>query len=248
MRKRLIAGNWKMHSSRHDARELVTAVQAGLPVGLAHQVVFAPPSVWLTEVAALLTHTQVALSAQNLSEHTHGAYTGELSAAMLKEAGCRYVIVGHSERRSLFGEDNALVGRKTLAAVQAGMTPISCIGETLSQRESGQTWDVLKAQLQGIAASLQQGDWAKLVLAYEPVWAIGTGRNATPEQAQEVHAQVRQWLRQQAPAAAEQVQILYGGSVKPDNAASLMAQPDIDGALVGGASLKANDFLHIILS
>jgi triosephosphate isomerase len=248
MRKRLIAGNWKMHSSRQSARELVTAVQAGLPADLPHQVVFAPPALWLTEVATLLSHPQVALAAQNVSEHLQGAYTGELAAPMLKEAGCSYVIVGHSERRSLYGEDNALVGRKTLTALQVGLTPISCIGETLSQRESGQTWDVLKAQLQGIAASLQPSDWAKLVLAYEPVWAIGTGRNATPEQAQEVHAQVRSWLRQQAPAAADTVQILYGGSVKPENATSLLSQTDIDGALVGGASLKANDFLNIILS
>ncbi len=248
MRKRLIAGNWKMHSSRQGARELVSAVMAGLPASLAAEVVFAPPSLWLTEVSALLVRPDVALAAQNVSEFAQGAYTGELSAAMVADAGCRYVIVGHSERRSLFGEDNALVGRKTLAVLQAGLTPIVCLGETLSQRESGQTWDVLKAQLHGVAVSLNQGDWQKLVLAYEPVWAIGTGRNATPEQAQAVHGQLRQWLAQHAPAAADGCRILYGGSVKADNAASLLVQPDIDGALVGGASLKADDFLNIILS
>jgi len=226
----------------------VTGVQAALPAQLAVDVVFAPPAPWLTDVAALLKHPRVALAGQNLSEHAQGAYTGEVSAVMLADAGCRYVIVGHSERRSLYGEDNALVGRKTLAALQAGLTPIVCIGETLSQRESGQTWAVLQSQLAGVATSLAPDDWTKLVLAYEPVWAIGTGRNATPEQAQEVHALVRGWLRQHAAGAADDMRILYGGSVKADNAASLMAQPDIDGALVGGASLKADDFVTIILS
>jgi triosephosphate isomerase len=237
-----------MHNTIGESMALVDALipmiepLAGVEVGIA------PAYTALASVAKRIVGTKLRLSSQNVYFEPQGAYTGELSAAMLVDAGCQYVIVGHSERRSLFGEDNALVGRKTLAALQAGLTPIVCIGETLSQRDSGQTWDVLKAQLHGVAASLQQDDWPKLVLAYEPVWAIGTGRNATPEQAQAVHAQVRAWLRQLAPAAAQSIRILYGGSVKADNAASLLAQSDIDGALVGGASLKANDFLHIILS
>ncbi|NQD36505.1 triose-phosphate isomerase [Permianibacter sp. IMCC34836] len=252
-RPRIVAGNWKMHGSRALLRALVPAVQQGLPAAGRCQVVFCPPAVYLGELAGLLQHPRCAVGGQDVSAHVSGAYTGELAAAMLLESGCRYAIVGHSERRRYHGESSELVAAKATAALSAGLLPIICIGETLADRESGRTWAVLSAQLTAVAELLQQPRASEIVLAYEPVWAIGTGRTATPEQAQDVHAQVRNWLQEQAsaigkPMLAGQLPILYGGSVKADNAAALMAQPDVDGALVGGASLQADEFIAICRS
>jgi triosephosphate isomerase len=188
----------------------------------------------------------VGWGAQDVSAHASGAYTGEVSAAMLADFACRYVIVGHSERRAYHAESSALVARKAVAALAAGLTPIVCVGETLAEREAGQTVAVVTTQLDAVLALLDDATVARIVLAYEPVWAIGTGKTATPAMAQEVHAQLRAQLKQKNAAAADTVQILYGGSMKPDNAGELMAQPDIDGGLIGGAALKAADFLAII--
>src|SRR5258706_14860050 len=234
-RIRLVAGNWKMHGSRAANRALLDAILEGLPKGAAQGAV-CPPFPYLAEVAERLRGTPLALGAQNVSEHAQGAYTGEVSAAMLADVGCRYVIVGHSERRQLYGESDAEVAAKFAAARAAGLTPIFCVGETLAERDAGQTEAVVGRQL---AAVLMQHSFEHAVLAYEPVWAIGTGRNATPEQAQAVHG----FLRKKVPA---ETAILYGGSVKPQNAAALFAMPDVDGGLIGGASLVAADFLAIV--
>jgi triosephosphate isomerase len=230
MRARLVAGNWKMHGSRDSIAALLDAiVGAGVPCAVC------VPFPYLAQAAERLRGTRVALGAQTLSEHPGGAYTGEVSAAMLGEFGCRYVLVGHSERRHLFGESDAQVAAKFAAARGAGITPILCVGETLEEREAGRTQDVVARQLDAVLARGALGD---AVLAYEPVWAIGTGRTATPEQAQEVHA----FLRGRVGA---QTGILYGGSVKADNAAAIFAKPDVDGGLIGGASLVAADFIAI---
>jgi triosephosphate isomerase (TIM) len=229
-RTRLVAGNWKMHGSRAANRTLLAAILKGLPKGT--QCVVCPPFPYLSEVAEQLRGTAVALGAQNVSEHAQGAYTGEVSAAMLKELGCRYAIVGHSERRQIYGETDKQVAAKFAAASGAGLTPILCVGETLAEREAGKTEEVVARQLGAVA--FKDG-----VLAYEPVWAIGTGKNATPEQAQEVHA----FLRKKVP---HDTTILYGGSVKAQNAKAIFAMPDVDGGLIGGASLVAEDFLAIL--
>ncbi len=245
MRIPLIAGNWKMNTSREQAVELARGVAdgaAGMPVEL----VVCPPFVWLEAVATALAGSVVSLGAQNVCADPDGAFTGEVSAAMLNSCGCRYVILGHSERRQLMGETDASVNRKLVAAHRAGLVPIVCVGETLQQREAGQTGTVVRGQLAGSLAGLSATQMEGTVIAYEPVWAIGTGKNATPAEAQAVHADLRNWLRSHYNSeVAEAVLILYGGSVKPDNAASLLGQPDIDGALVGGASLKADGFLGI---
>jgi triosephosphate isomerase (TIM) len=234
-RTRLVAGNWKMHGSREANRALLDAIVAGAGNAAARCAV-CPPFPYLAQVAERLRGTAVAWGAQNVSEHKQGAYTGEVSAAMLVEFGCRYAIVGHSERRQLYGETDAQVAAKFAAARAAGLTPILCVGETLAEREAGRTEEVVARQLGAVKL-----DGA--VLAYEPVWAIGTGRNATPEQAQEVHA----FLRRQLPAEmGRSTPILYGGSVKPQNAAAIFAMPDVDGGLIGGASLVAADFLAIV--
>jgi triosephosphate isomerase len=230
-RTRLVAGNWKMHGSRPANRALVDAILKGLAKDAA-QCAVCPPFPYIADVAEQLRGTPVALGAQNLSEHAQGAYTGEVSAAMLKELGCRYVIVGHSERRQIHGETDAQVAAKFAAARQAGLTPILCVGETLAEREAGRTEEIVARQLGAVA-------FADGVLAYEPVWAIGTGRNATPEQVQAVHAFLRKRLKQETT-------ILYGGSVKAQNAAAIFAMPDVDGGLIGGASLVAEDFLTIL--
>ena len=230
-RTRLVAGNWKMHGSRESIRALLDAVVAGAGAAAA-QCAVCPPFPYLAQVAERLRGTAVALGAQNASEHASGAYTGEVSVAMLAEFGCRYVIVGHSERRQLYGETDAQVAAKFAAVRSGGLMPILCVGETLAEREAGRTEEVVARQLG--AVKFERG-----VLAYEPVWAIGTGRNATPEQAQEVHA----FLRNRVPADTP---ILYGGSVKPQNAAAIFAMPDVDGGLIGGASLVAADFLAIL--
>src|SRR5579859_1821036 len=230
-RIRLVAGNWKMHGSRSANRVLVDAILKGMTNDAA-QCAVCPPFPYLTEVAGQLRGTAVALGAQNVNEHAQGAYTGEVSAAMLKELGCRYVIVGHSERRQIYGETDAQVAAKFAAARATGLTPILCVGETLAEREAGKTEEVVARQLGAV-------QFADGVLAYEPVWAIGTGRNATPEQAQAVHAFLRRRVKQETT-------ILYGGSVKAQNAAAIFAMPDVDGGLIGGASLVAEDFLAIL--
>jgi triosephosphate isomerase len=241
MRRKLVVGNWKMHGSRPANAELLAALLAARPYGA--DVAVCVPFVFLTETAATLAGSELRWGAQDVSAHDQGAYTGEVSAAMLAECGCRYVIVGHSERRAYHGESDELVAEKAQAALARGVTPIVCVGETLAQREAGQTEDVVKRQLSVVIHRLAHCA-AEMVVAYEPVWAIGTGRTATPEQAQAVHAVLRAQL-QAATGGAERMRILYGGSVKADNAATLFAQADIDGGLIGGASLKAADFIAI---
>lgn len=242
MRKTLVVGNWKMHGSRPANAELLAGVLAARP--FLADVAVCVPFVYLTETAATLAGSDIRWGAQDVSAHMQGAYTGEVSAPMLAEFGCRYVLVGHSERRAYHAESDELVAAKAQAALGKGVTPIVCVGETLAEREAGQTEAVVKRQLSAVIHTLAHCA-AEMVVAYEPVWAIGTGRTATPEQAQDVHAFIRQRaLRHHV--SAEQTRLLYGGSVKPDNAAELFAQPDIDGGLIGGASLKAVDFLAIV--
>jgi triosephosphate isomerase (TIM) len=240
-RKKLVVGNWKMHGSRPANAELLAGLLAGRPY--AGDVAVCVPAVFLTETAATLAASDVRWGSQDVSAHEQGAYTGEISAAMLAECGCRYAIVGHSERRAYHAESDALVASKAQAALAKGVTPIVCVGETLAEREAGQTEAVVKRQLSAVIHQLAHCA-AEMVVAYEPVWAIGTGRTATPEQAQAVHAVLRAQL-QAATGHGERMKILYGGSVKADNAATLFAQPDIDGGLIGGASLKAADFVAI---
>ena len=246
-RRTIVAGNWKMNLDRAKARDLATAVAARAAEAGTTELVLCPPAVYVETVAAALGGSSpVALGAQNMHDQSSGAFTGEVAPPMLLDLGCRYVILGHSERRTLFGETDAVVNAKTRAALAAGLTPIVCVGETLEEREGGRTAAVVTTQVQASLAGLTPADLEKIVVAYEPVWAIGTGRVATPQQAQEVHALIRGLLGGLASAAvAAKVRIQYGGSVKPDNAADLAVQPDIDGALVGGASLKADDFLGI---
>jgi triosephosphate isomerase len=231
-RVRLVAGNWKMHGSRASNAALLDVLVKQNPPSCAVCV----PFPYLAQAAERLRGSRIAWGAQNVSEHAQGAYTGEVSAAMAAEFGCRYVIVGHSERRQLYGETDAQAAAKFAAVQAAGMTPILCVGETLQEREAGKTEEVVGRQLDKV---LEKNSVEKAVLAYEPVWAIGTGRNATPEQAQAVHA----FLRKRVPASTP---ILYGGSVKPQNAAAIFAMPDVDGGLIGGASLVAKDFLQIV--
>ncbi|RIY39267.1 triose-phosphate isomerase [Neopusillimonas maritima] len=238
-RQRLVIGNWKMNGSLADNVELLEALRAGADVSA--DVAVCVPFPYLAQAQALLETSKVSWGAQDVSVHESGAYTGEVSTAMLCDFNCRWVLVGHSERRSYHGESSELVAQKAQAALQAGLVPVVCIGETLQEQEAGETAGVIAAQLKPVLALGPQAV-AKMVIAYEPVWAIGTGRTATPEQAQEVHALIRAALRE---LGAEQVQVLYGGSVKAANAASLFAMPDIDGALVGGASLVAEEFLRI---
>jgi triosephosphate isomerase (TIM) len=236
MRSRLVAGNWKMHGSRASNRGLLDALLKDLASARGVGCAVCVPFPYLGEVAGQLRGTALAWGAQNVSEHAQGAYTGEVSAAMLREFGCRYVIVGHSERRQLYGEGDAQVAAKFAAASGAGMTPILCVGETLAEREAGRTEEVVARQLGAVS-------FANAVLAYEPVWAIGTGKTATPEQAQAVHALLRKRLVEKGQADTP---ILYGGSVKAQNAAALFGMPDIDGGLIGGASLVARDFADIV--
>ena len=241
MRRKLVVGNWKMHGSRVANAELLAAVLAARPYAM--DVAVCPPAVYLSEAAATLAGSDIRWGAQDVSAHELGAYTGEVSAAMLHELGCRYAIVGHSERRAQHAESDQLVAQKAQAALARGVTPIVCVGETLAERETGQTESVVKRQLSAVIHTLAHCA-AEMVVAYEPVWAIGTGRTASPEQAQAVHAVLRAQL-QAATGRAEHMHILYGGSVKADNAAQLFAQADIDGGLIGGASLKAADFIAI---
>jgi triosephosphate isomerase len=241
MRRKLVVGNWKMHGSRPANAELLSSLLAARPFG--SDVAVCVPFVYLNETAATLAGSDLRWGAQDLSRHEQGAYTGEVSAAMLAECGCRYVIVGHSERRAYHGESEQLVADKAQAALARGVTPIVCVGETLAQRDAGETDTVVKRQLSAVIHQLAHCA-SEIVVAYEPVWAVGTGRTATPEQAQAVHHLLRAQL-QAATGHGQAMRILYGGSIKAENAATLFAQPDIDGGLVGGASLKASDFIAI---
>lgn len=248
-RKPLMAGNWKMNLKLDEATALVRALSEHSASLSGVEVMVAPPFTSLHAVREAAQGSRIMMAGQNMHWEARGAYTGEISARMLLEAGCTHVILGHSERRTLFGEDDDMVNRKALAADLMGLIPIVCIGETLEEREADRTYDVIRGQLQGSLSNFISD--ARLpystVLAYEPVWAIGTGRTATPDQAQEVHRFIRTWIEETFnPGTANLVRILYGGSVKPDNVRELMAQPDIDGALVGGASLKAETFVPII--
>jgi triosephosphate isomerase len=246
IRKKLIAGNWKMNTTCESAEALARKVADESPSYGAVDLLVCPPSVYLIPVRDAIAGGAVFLGAQNMYFEPQGAFTGELSAAMLKDVGATFVILGHSERRHILGETDELVNKKTLAAHAAGLTPIVCVGEKLDEREAGRTADVIRAQCDVSLKGLSAQQMAATVIAYEPVWAIGTGKVATPAQAQEVHADLRKLLADRYNGEiAQTVRILYGGSVKPDNAAELLKQPDVDGALVGGACLKADDFLAI---
>ena len=241
MRKQLVVGNWKMHGSHPANAELLAAIVAARP--FVADVAVCVPFPYLGETAVALAGSDIRWGAQDVSAHEQGAYTGEVSAAMLAECGCRYTLVGHSERRALHGESDLLVAQKAQAALARGVTPIVCVGETLAERDAGQTEVVVKRQLSAVIHQLAHCA-SEMVVAYEPVWAIGSGRTASPEQAQAVHAVLRTQL-QAATGRAGVMKILYGGSVKADNAAALFLQTDIDGGLIGGASLKAADFVAI---
>ena len=243
MRKKLVVGNWKMHGSRAANAQLLAGLKEAGPWNA--DVAVCVPFPYIAETALALTGSAIAFGAQDCSAHDQGAYTGEVSSAMLADIGCRYVIVGHSERRTYHGETDAQVAIKALRALEHGITPIVCVGETLAQREAGETEQVVGRQLDAVLAVSGVAAFSLAVIAYEPVWAIGTGRTATPAQAQAVHEFIRNYLSGYNRESAEQLRILYGGSVKADNAQALAKEQDIDGALVGGASLVVRDFLAI---
>lgn len=245
MRKPLIAGNWKMNGSRSDNKALLDGIKAGIASVNVAEVAVCAPSIYLPDVAEQLAGTPIAWGGQNLSTEAKGAFTGEISAAMLLDFNCKYVLVGHSERRSLYGEDDALVAKKFAVAHKAGLTPILCIGESLEERESGITEDVVARQLKAVIDEVGIATLGEGVIAYEPVWAIGTGKTASPQQAQDVHAFIRSQLATHDQAVADKVRIQYGGSMNAANAKELLAMQDIDGGLIGGASLKPEDFLAI---
>ncbi len=244
MRQPMVAGNWKMNGSSDSVKELMNGIKAG--VGEANaEVVVCPPFVYIPSVADAIGDSGIKLGAQNMCDQDAGAFTGEVSGPMLKDVGCEYVIIGHSERRAMYGETDEVTAVKYGAVLKNGLKPIFCIGETLEERESGVTEEVVGRQIDAILNSDGVASLANAVLAYEPVWAIGTGKTASPEQAQEVHAFIRNKIAEQDKVIAEGLRILYGGSMNPGNAAELRSQPDIDGGLIGGASLKAEDFLAI---
>ncbi len=257
MRKPFVAGNWKMNMDLAGARSLVEGIAGGLGGATKIDVAICPPSIYLFPMAKAISGTPIEMGAQNCWSAPSGAFTGEVSAAMVKETGCAYVILGHSERRNtigpkdaggaIMGESDEMIAAKVRAVLDAGLTPIVCVGETLAQRDANETESVLSRQIAGSLASVKPDEAATLVIAYEPVWAIGTGRTATTEQAQSAHAHIRGQLAEKFGAsAANAIRIQYGGSVKPDNANELMRCEDVDGALVGGASLKPDDFVKII--
>jgi triosephosphate isomerase len=246
MRRKLIAGNWKMYKTVAEATALVEEIRKGV-AGAAGDALVAPPFTAIAAVVAAAKGSPVAVAAQNMHFEKEGAFTGEVSAPMLVDAGVTHVILGHSERRQYFAETDDGVAKKTKAALAAGLLPISCVGETLAEREAGRTMEVVGRQMDAILAAVTADEAKKVVIAYEPVWAIGTGKVATPEQAQEVHAFIRSRIAaKHGQPVADVLRILYGGSVKPDNVKGLMALPDVDGALVGGASLKADSFLKLV--
>jgi triosephosphate isomerase len=246
MRQPILAANWKMHKSLGDAEAFVRAFRPLAENATGKDVVIAPPFPQLATVAQGLRGSSIAWAAQNVHPEAKGAFTGEVSPPMLADLGCAYTIVGHSERRALFGESSEFVSRKAEALLAQGIRPIVCVGETLEERESERTFDVVGGQLEESLSKVSAEQTDQVVVAYEPVWAIGTGRTATPEMAQDVHAFIRESLGKRFGAAGDAIRIQYGGSVKPDNAAALMAQPDIDGALVGGASLAPDSFAAIV--
>ena len=252
MRRPLVAGNWKMNLNLSQVRDLITQTRDGLAKlgerGKRVEVALCPPSIYMVTAVKYSEGSEIQLGAQNIYQESQGAFTGEISPSMVAETGARYVILGHSERRHTIGhlEDDWMINLKVKATLKAGMTPILCVGETLAERDAGQTMEVLTFQLVAGLIGVKLESAEKLVVAYEPVWAIGTGRNAAPEQAQEAHAHLRTELRRLYGGLSDSIRILYGGSVKPDNARELMGQSDVDGGLIGGASLKANSFLGII--
>ncbi len=245
MRRPIVAGNWKMHGARADNADLIEALLEGLPAQPVAEIVVCPPFVYLWETGKLLKQSSMTLGAQSVCAETNGAFTGEVSAAMLKDCGCRHVIVGHSERRALYKEDDALVARKFLAVQAQGLRPILCVGESLEERERGATMQVVTRQLSAVLDLAGVDAMRNAVVAYEPVWAIGTGKNATPSQAQEVHAHIRASVAARDAKIASALRVLYGGSVKAGNAGEIFSMPDVDGGLIGGASLKADEFLKI---
>jgi triosephosphate isomerase len=245
-RKTLIAGNWKMYKTTGEAVALVEEIKKGA-AGAPSDILVAPPCTSLVAAVAAAKGSPVAVAAQNMHFEKEGAFTGEVSATMLKDIGVTHVILGHSERRQYFAETDEGVAKKTKVALDNGLAPIACVGETLTEREAGKTMDVVGRQVSAVLKALTADEAAKIVIAYEPVWAIGTGKVATPEQAQEVHAFIRKTIKDvHGAAVADGLRILYGGSVKPDNVKGLMALPDVDGALVGGASLKGDSFLKLV--
>ncbi|HTT71683.1 MAG TPA: triose-phosphate isomerase [Anaeromyxobacteraceae bacterium] len=245
-RTKFVCGNWKMFKTTGEARALLRELAPLVAEAGKVQVAVAPPFTALAAAAEALRGTRLELAAQNVHFEAQGAFTGEIAPGMLADLGVRHCIIGHSERRQYFGETDEGVHKRAVALLKAGLLPIVCVGETLKEREAGRTLEVVGRQVRGALGGLKAEEVARLTVAYEPVWAIGTGKTATTAQAQEVHAALRQVLRELVGAASEEVRIQYGGSVKPDNAAELMAQPDVDGALVGGASLKAGDFSLIV--
>jgi triosephosphate isomerase len=246
MRQKIVAGNWKMNTNLHDGLELATAVNESAKTKTSDAlVIVAPPFIHLSEIGKILT--DVRLSAQNCASESKGAFTGEVSVDMIKSTGAEYVIIGHSERREYYGETNDILAKKVNLALEAGLKPIFCFGEVLGEREAGNHFDVVKEQLKEGIFHLSAEDFSNVVLAYEPVWAIGTGVTASPEQAQEMHAFIREQTRENYDEKiADEMTILYGGSVKPGNAAELFSNPDVDGGLIGGASLKSEDFIQIV--
>jgi len=245
MRDILVAGNWKMNGDSASNSALLSGILAGIPDNDRVKLLVCPPFPYLAATAHQITGSRLGLGAQTVSEHAAGAFTGEVSVPMLADIGCEYVIVGHSERRSLYGESSSVVADKFKAVAESGLEPILCVGETLEEREAGATEKVIGAQLDAVLELVGVAGLARAVIAYEPVWAIGTGKTASPEQAQDVHRFIRQSIAAQDAGIADRILILYGGSVKGDNAAGLFSMPDIDGGLIGGASLKADDFLAI---
>jgi triosephosphate isomerase len=246
MRRSLVIGNWKMHGTRASNSELIAAILAGLDGSQNCDAAVCVPFTAIAEASDAVADTSLALGSQNIADADQGAYTGEISASMLAEYACRYALVGHSERRQLYNETNELVAARYEHAIKGGIIPVLCIGETDEQREQSKTFDVIVEQLSAVIDHSGIDSFAKAVIAYEPVWAIGTGKTATPDQAQEVHAFIRKQIATHNSTLADKVQILYGGSVKPDNAVDLFGKNDIDGGLIGGASLQADSFLGII--
>jgi triosephosphate isomerase len=249
MRKKVIAGNWKMNKTLSESQELVSKILNGLGKDTNCEVIVCPSFTSLSEVYLLIKNTSVKLGAQNMYYESEGAFTGEISASMLKSTGCDYVILGHSERRTIFNEPDEMINKKIKRALGEGLKPIFCVGELLAQREAGETMDVVRNQIEKGLEDISSEQMKNIIIAYEPVWAIGTGKTATPQQAQEVHAFIRELVAEvYSSSVSENLIIQYGGSVKPDNSGELLSQKDIDGALVGGACLKADSFLGIIAS
>ncbi len=247
MRKLFVAGNWKMHTDTAEVESLLTGLKPLVANVDTVDMAVCPPYVYLHKAVYLTQDSNVKVGAQNCYFESKGAFTGEVAPEMLKDVGCTYVILGHSERRHILGETDKVINSKTKKALEAGLDVILCVGELLEEREAEKTEDVVKTQLEGGLEGLSEADMDRITIAYEPVWAIGTGKTATPDQAQDVHAFIRQWLKDKfGESVSDQIRIQYGGSVKPDNAKELMSQTDIDGALVGGASLKADSFAGII--